>query len=97
MPRTFLCGHCGRPVTPSEVAVHYRLHYNPRPYVLVGSDYVFLARDWVEENGKITTEFSNPQPPRHLLEAARKKAPGQYPVSEAIRAWLVRHAPSWEK
>jgi len=102
MAKTFLCGHCGRPVTPSEVVIHFRLHYRePRPYISVGPDYMFLVRDRIEDNGRITLEFADPQPPRRMLEAAvkehdREMLTGHYPVNDKLRRWLLQNNPKWE-
>jgi hypothetical protein len=100
--KTFLCTRCGKPVTPNEVIVHFRTHYpEPRPYVLVGKDYIFLVRDRIEDNGRIVLEFADPQPPQAMLEKAvkehdREMTPGRYPVNHNLRKWILQNHTVWE-
>jgi len=99
---TFLCRHCGRPVTPNEVIVHFRTHYSePRPYVCIGPDYAFLVREHIADNGRITLEFADPQPPRSMLHKAAKEQdlempPGKYPLNHDLMKWILKNETVWE-
>jgi 5-methylcytosine-specific restriction endonuclease McrA len=100
--KTFLCTHCGRPVTPNEVVVHFRTHYRDSlPYVTVGNDYIFLVRDRFLDNGRPILEFADPQPPRAMLEKAAKEhdpemPPGKYPLNHNLRKWILQNPTVWE-
>ena len=99
---TTTCGYCGAVVSPDEAAAHLATHLGETLIVVDAANMTpRLVRHVPRGDGRVEVESADPQPPRHMLLAAIRRAGGAlnisgiYPVTPALERWVARRAPRW--